>query len=191
MNSQLLFATLASVVSTLGTIPYVVDIFRLKTTPHIYSWFVWMVLQGTGFFLMISEGAGHGAVLIGVNALLCAITFTLSFKYGTKNITVFDTICFVGALLAMILWFFLHDALLSIIVVSAIDLLAYFPTFRKAYTEPQTETVSAYLAGSLACLLSLGALSSFSITTSLYLIVILVCNFALSSMILFRRRQVC
>ncbi len=190
MNFSVLFATIAVLLSLVGVIPYFRDIFRRKTTPHVYTWFVWMMLQGTGFFLMLSEGAGLGAVSTGMWAGINAFIFVLSFKYGTKNITVFDTVCFVGALLAMALWFFLHNALLSIIVVSGIDFLAYIPTFRKAYAEPYSETISMYILGGISCIFSLLALSTFSFTTSLYLITVLVANFAGVALVWLRRRHV-
>ncbi|MSU55944.1 MAG: hypothetical protein EXS51_01350 [Candidatus Taylorbacteria bacterium] len=188
MNFSILFATTAALLGIVGVIPYLRDIFRRKTTPHIYTWFIWMTLQATGFSLMVSEGAGAGALSTGIWAGINAFIFVLSFKYGTTNIRVFDTVCLIGALLATALWFLLHDALLSIIVVSVIDVLAYIPTFRKAYVEPYSETISMYILGGISCIFSLLALSTFSVTTSLYLIVVCVSNFAGVGLVWFRRR---
>ncbi len=140
MTLQTIFAGLATVITLANKIPYLVDIFRLKTTPHSYSWLIWTMLQTTGVSVMLSSGAGAGVASLVASTVLCAFIFLLSLRFGTKNITTFDTICFVGALGATGVWFFLHDALLSIILVSAIDLVAFLPTFRKSYEEPYSET---------------------------------------------------
>lgn len=189
MNAQTIFAMSASVLSVVSTIPYIVDIFRLKTTPHVYSWLIWTILQTTGVFAMLSGGAGIGVMLVIVSAGQCMFVFFLSLRFGTKNITAFDTFCFFGALAAMCIWFFLHNALLSIIAVSVIDLVAFFPTFRKAYVAPQSETASMYFLGGIACLLALLALSDFNVVTSLYLITVLASDIACAVMIWARRAE--
>lgn len=185
-----IFATLSAVIGIGSFVPYIRDIFRLKTTPHSYSWLIWALLQGTGALAMLSAGASWGALSVTIGSVLCISVFLLSLRYGTKNITVFDTICFSGALLATAVWFFLHDALFAIVLVSFIDLLAFLPTFRKAYAEPHSETTATYVLSGIADGLALLALGVFSVATSLYLCTLVITNFACAGVIWFRRTEV-
>ncbi len=190
MNTQTIFAVLATVLSISCFLPYLRDIFRRKTTPHSHSWLIWTLLQATGVLAMVHSGAGGGVASLIVGAVLCAFIFLLSLRYGTKNITVFDTVCLFGALIAIAVWLFLHNALLSIIAVSLIDLLAFLPTFRKSYVEPHSETISTYIlsAGADGC--AILALSTLSVTTSLYLITLLITNSICAGIIWFRRAHI-
>lgn len=187
MPLQTIFAILATAIALANKVPYITDIYRLKTTPHSYSWLIWTLLQVTGALIMLSGGAGFGVASLLAGTVLCGFIFLLSLRYGTKNITTFDTICFVGALCATGVWFILHDAVLSILFVSAIDLLAFLPTFRKAYVEPYSETVSTYFLSAVAEVFALFALGSVTFTTSFYLISLVVTNSACSGIIWFRR----
>ena len=189
MNLRIAFAAVASLIAALCTIPYIADIFRLKTTPHSYSWLVWTLLQVTSAFAMLSGGAGIGAIPTAIGGGLCAFVFLLSLRYGTKNITAFDAVCLVGALLTTAVWFFSRNALLSIMLTSVIDFLAFLPTFRKSYAEPYSETVSLYLLSGIANGLSLFALGTVNPTTVLYPITLVVTNFFCVGIISFRRRQ--
>ena len=190
MNLQTIFAVLASIIGIVPYVPYVRDIFRRKTTPHSYSWLIWTILQVTGALAMFASGAGLGVLYLLIGAVMCAFVFILSLRYGTKNVTRFDAVCLTGALSATAVWFFLHDAFLSVILVALIDLVAFLPTFRKAYEEPWSETLSMYIFSGVAQVLSLASLSSYTITTSLYLITLATANAAFTAMVLIRRAHV-
>lgn len=190
MNLKPIFAVLASVLAVGCMIPYIADIFRRKTTPHSYSWLVWSLLQLTAVLAMLRAGAGIGAFSMGASATLNSFTFLLSLHFGTKNITAFDKCCLAGALSALLVYFLLHNALLSVIVIALTDLVAFLPTFRKSYEEPQSETPSMYFFAGISCVFALLALSDFNLATSLYLFVILVTNIACAGMIWARRNAV-
>jgi hypothetical protein len=190
MNTKLTFAIAATVLGTLNTVPYIINIFRHKTTPHSYSWLVWTILQITGALAMLGGGAGGiGVVYLSVGAVLCLFVLLLSLRYGTKNITAFDKVCLVGALTATAIWFFLRQPLLSVIFVAVIDFVAFLPTFRKAYEEPCSETVSMYFLSGVAQLLALVALSAYNVSTTLYLIALAITNMVFTTMVLLRRAR--
>jgi len=109
MNIKIIFAVLSSIVGISCFIPYILDIFKGKTKPHSYSWFIWTVLQTIGAISMFSIGAGLGVVSISIGAILCGFVFILSLKYGTHNIKTFDVVCLVGSLIAIFFYFFLHS----------------------------------------------------------------------------------
>ncbi len=189
MSTHAFFAILATTIALANKIPYIADIYRLKTTPHSYSWLIWTLLQGTGALVMLSGGAGFGVASLLAGTVLCAFIFLLSLRYGTKNITTFDTICFIGALIATGVWFFLHDAFLSILLISAIDFIAFLPTFRKAYEEPYSETPIMYLFAGIGEGFALLALTNITFTTSFYLITLVITNPLCAGIIWFRRAK--
>lgn len=55
-----------------------------------------------------------------------------SFKYGEKTLTRSDWISFVAALLVIPLWALTKNAALAAILISVIDGLGYYPTYRAA-----------------------------------------------------------
>ncbi|VVB73532.1 Uncharacterised protein [uncultured archaeon] len=186
---KLILAIVSAIVGTISFLPYIRDIFLKKTKPHSYSWLIWTILQATGVVAMLSGGAGLGVVALSVGVAFCGFIFLLSLRYGTKNITRFDTLCFIGALLATGFYVFLNDALLSVVLVTFIDFVAFLPTLRKAYEEPYTETFSTFLLSGIANLLALGALDVFSVTTALYPASLVITNSICSSIILLGKNK--
>lgn len=138
---------------------------------------------------MFSSGAGWGITPLVLGATLCVSVFLLSFKYGTKNVTRFDLACLVSALAIFCFYLLTHRALLSVILVSVIDVIGFLPTFRKAYAEPYSETTSSYVLSAIADGFALGALANFGLTTTLYLFTLIVVDGFCSVLIIARRYQ--
>ena len=179
----------ASIIGGLSFIPYFRDIFLNKTKPHMYTWLIWSLLQGTSVFIMLFSGAGIGVLPFVVGTILCGCIFILSFKYGTKNITLFDTICLIGALVALIFYIFLHNPVLSIILVCLIDFIGFIPTFRKSYIEPETETASTYIISAFSSALAIGALFNYSLITILYPATLILTDTTCWLIIILRKRK--
>jgi hypothetical protein len=138
---------------------------------------------------MLHGGAGIGVLPFVIGTILCGSIFILSFKYGTKNITLIDTICLIGALIALVLYLFLHDPVSSIILVALIDFIGFIPTFRKSYIEPNTETASTYLVSAISSVLAIVALLNYSLITMLYPITLILTDMTCWFIIVFRRRN--
>jgi len=189
MNIKLIFVILSSLVSISCFVPYIIDIFKGTTKPHSYSWIIWTILQTAGVIAMASAGAGWGIASLSIGAILCGFIFILSFFYGTHNIKTFDTICLIGALIAIVIYFFLHSAILSIIIVTITDLVGFLPTIRKSYEEPETETSLTYILSSISSILAIGALTIFNFTTSLYLLSLVLSNGICAIIIITRKKS--
>lgn len=185
---KIFIGIVAGIIGGLCFIPYFKDIFLLKTKPHMYTWLIWSLLQGTSVFIMFFDGAGIGALPFVVGAILCGCIFILSFKYGTKNITLFDTACLIGAFIALIFYIFLHDPTTSIILVCAIDFIGFLPTFRKSYVEPKTETASTYIVSAISSVLAIFALTNYSLITVLYPVTLVLTDSICWLIIVLRRR---
>ena len=68
---KLIFGTLSGIIVVIGYIPYLKDILRGKTKPHVYTWFIWIITQGIALSgLLYGGGFGPlGVQLIGVAAV--------------------------------------------------------------------------------------------------------------------------
>lgn len=184
-----LFGTLSVIIALVSFIPYIKDVFARKTTPHIYSWLVWTILQALATIAILRENSWWSGLGVGCVGLVSLVVFLFSFKYGTKNITFFDTVCLIGALIAISVWVFIHNITLSVILVTIIDFVAFLPTFRKAYQEPHSETAILYVCSGLSNLFSLLSISHHSIASTLYVASLIVTNFLFVGLVLIRRKK--
>lgn len=182
---------IAIVLTFVGYIPYIRDIFKGKTKPHIYSWFLWGFVTTIAFALQVSGGAGIGAYVTLAAALLCIVVFILGLRLkGKRDITLSDTLFFVLAFIALFLWLVAKQPVLSAILVTATDLLGFAPTIRKSWNNPHSETLSFYLLNSLRFLLAVIALQHYSIITALYPITWMFANGLFGVLLMIRRRKI-
>lgn len=155
---------------------YILTIFKGQTRPHTYTWLVWTILTGIGFAAQISEGAGTGAWTLGLVALLNGTITILSLKYGSKDRTKSDLVALLCALFAIIPWIVLKDPVISVILISLINTIGFYPTFRKSWHNPQQENLFPYGLSTISMLISLMAIENLTVASSLFTVTIAACN---------------
>lgn len=178
---------IAVAIGVIGYIPYYRDIFRGTTKPHPFTWIGFGLLNAITFVAQVVTGGGPGAWVTAITTIATFGIATLAFRQGEKNITAFDWVCFGGALIGIVLWKLTSDPLGAILIVTIADLLAFAPTFRKAYLRPQEETATLYAMSVLKYGISLFALATFDLTTAFFPVAIAVANAAIVLLLLFRR----
>lgn len=181
---------IATVIGIAAFFPYLGDIFLLKTKPHAYTWLIWSITQGTAIFGIWYGGGSWGALNLTVGTIFVIVVFLFSLKYGTKNITKSDTAILIAALCAILVWWFLKQPLISVIMVSAIDVIGYIPSFRKSYQEPWSETLVSWVLFSAGNLFAILALNKYNLLTMTYLVAITLANVALFAICFFRRQSI-
>jgi len=181
-------AFLAIVLTFIGYAPYFRDLFRGTTKPHVFSWLVWSIVTTIIFALQLSAGAGHGAWVTLAVALISFVIFLIGLKHGHKIIKTIDVVFLVLALLAIPLWLISNQPVLSIVLLSTIDMLGFAPTIRKSWNSPHSETLSLYAITTLRHLLSLFALETYNIVTMLFPSTWVVANAAFALMLIHRRQ---
>ncbi|HEY4516944.1 MAG TPA: hypothetical protein VJG64_03265 [Candidatus Paceibacterota bacterium] len=186
---KIILGLIASIVGIIGYIPYYLDILRGTTKPHPFTWIGFALILGIAFLAQLSAGGGPGAWVNGVSVIGVLGIAILAFSKGERDITVFDWICFAGALVGILLWRLTNDPLSAVIIITIVDLIAFAPTWRKTYRKPHEETTSLYVLGELKYLISLFALASFNLTTALFPISIIITNALFIVILLLRRRQ--
>jgi uncharacterized protein with PQ loop repeat len=190
MNIKDFIGVVAVALTFIGYAPYIRDIFNGKTKPHIFSWFTWILTTALVYALQATSGAGPGAwVTLSLVVIMSFITI-LSFKRGYKDIKKIDVIFFLLAILALPLWLVVKKPVLSIILLTAIDLAGFVPTIRKSWNAPRTETLSFYAITTFRHALSIFALEQFNIITALYPIAWVVANALFVFILIVRRRKI-
>jgi chromate transport protein ChrA len=166
---------------------YIRDVLGGSTKPHGFTWFVWALLNSYIFFQQIQNNAGAGAWVTGVAALANLFIFLLALKYGERNITKLDWACLGLAFVALSIWLFNSDVVLSVVLACSVFVLGFIPTLRKSIRHAREETATTFALNSLKFLVALFALSSVTIVTALYPLVLFVIN-GLFALFLFARQ---
>jgi hypothetical protein len=188
-NSHAILGIVAVIIGLIGYIPYYRDIFRHKTKPHPFTWLGFGILNGITFVAQVVTGGGPGAWVTAITTVATLGIAGLAFIRGEKRINVFDWICFIGALLGIVLWKLTSNPFLAVLIVTAADLLAFAPTYRKGFLRPQEETITLYGVSVIKYGVSLFALSVFNLTTAFFPIAIIIANVAMVLLLWMRRAQ--
>jgi hypothetical protein len=184
------FVLVGVIITFVSYVPYFKDIFSGKTKPHAFTWFIWATLTAIAFFAQVADGGGIGATILGLTAFISYFIFFAALKVGRKNIVKVDWIFLAGALLALLVWAITDNPLWSVILVTIIDAVAFAPTFRKAYLDPNSETLITYQLSGIKFVFALAALEAYSVTTVLYPASLVLANALFVVMLVSRRRSV-
>jgi hypothetical protein len=183
-------AIIASLLAVVGNVPYLRDILRKKVKPHPYTWLVWSIVSCILFFGQVAKGAGIGALPTAASEIFTVIIFFFSLQYGFKDIKKIDTIFLLLALLGIIPWVLTHDPTISVIIAVSIDLVAFVPTIRKTWKNPETETPLLYITNVLRHILMFFSLKAYNIATMLHSIVMITTNSIMTILIVGKRKKI-
>jgi hypothetical protein len=159
---------LAGMISLFGFVPYVIEILRGTTRPNRATWWIWTIVGAMLCSSFYASGARH-TVWVGASYVIGPLAIALlSLRYGEGGWTRFDRHCLGASLLSLVIWWLARSPLVALIANIGIDLLGALPTLRKAYAEPEAESLVSWIIFLIADALNLCALSSWSIEASLY-----------------------
>lgn len=190
MDLKILLGAIAALLAAASAYAYIRDIFRGNTKPHVYTWLIWAIVTVIAFLGQWVSGAGAGSWATGVSAVITITVLLLSLRYGTTDITTFDKICLALSLLAIAPWLLAKNILLSVVLATVIDVIGFFPTMRKTWNAPRSESLGSMWFDALKHGLSLASLQAYSVTTWLYPAMVLATKLAIISEIVFRRSVV-
>jgi hypothetical protein len=171
-------------------IPYIRDVLKGTTRPHLFTWLVWSLMTSMAFLAQVIGGGGPGAWVTGCVAALATVVFVLSISHGETRRTRLDWLSLGGCGIAAIAWLLTSDPTLSVVLVTAIDATAFAPTLRKSWMKPREETLVTHALSMIKHGLSIIALTRLSIVTGLYPATLLVMNVFLVTLLVTRRRRV-
>ncbi len=168
---------------------YIRDIFLWKTKPHVFSWAIWCLLTLIAFVAQLSDNAWPWAWITWITAIISGFIFIVSIKRWEKDISKNDKLSFLWALLAIVIWYITDNALYSVLLITLVDALWFYPTFRKSYYKPFQETLSTYLLSGTKFIFSIIALTNYTLITYLYPLSLVIMNFVFVIMLLIRRKK--
>lgn len=185
-----IIAVIGIVINVFSTSIYIRSIFFGNTKPHFFTWLTWSILASIGFFAQLHENAGAGSWALATASIGCITICILAIKYGEKVITKSDKIALAFSSIAILPWAITKDPLGSVILISLINLVGFFPTFRKSWAQPYNEKLFTFIVGSIPLALSLFSLNIINLTTALYTCTIVVANIVFVIFCMWRRQIV-
>lgn len=169
MSAKAIWSALAIALTFIGFVPYIRSIHQGATQPHVFSWIIWSVTTLIVFLAQLEGGGGLGAWPTGVSALITIyVTFIAYLKRADSSVHELDWLFFAGALASLPLWYFTADPLWAVVVLTAVDVLGFGPTLRKAYAQPRSEHLGFYVIFAVRSVFSIVALANYSVTTVLF-----------------------
>jgi len=117
------------------------------------------------------------------------VVFALSLKNGKRDIRKVDFIFLAIALLAIPVWLVADQPVLSIILLSTIDMLGFAPTVRKSWVDPWSETLFMYFMTAIRHSLAVIALTEINLVTALFPITWTIANVLFIILLIARRKQ--
>jgi len=181
---------IAAVMAIAAHVPYVADIIRRKTKPHVFTWLIWAMLTLFVFFGQWERGAGPGSWSTMVAGSISIFVAILSLKYGTKDITKLDKVFFGTALISIIPWYLTKDPTISVLLLTGIDGAAFIPTIRKTANDPSSETLFTYALNVPRHAISIAAIAQYNAATYIYPSMLVIMNVAVViTIVLFRLKK--
>lgn len=176
--------------SVVTYVPYLRDIFRLKTKPERATWLIWSVLTGIAFFTQLAEGATDSLWLTGVQAVGVVLIFLLSIKFGVGGLTRRDLLALGAAGVGLLLWYLTSNAAVALFISIAIDAIGASLTVLKAYADPGSETFSTWVLSGTAGVFAAFAVGSFDYVLLAFPVYVIAVNYAVAGAMLLGKRNV-
>lgn len=182
---------LALLISVAHYAPYLHAIRKGTAKPHAFSRLIWGLTAAIAFCGQLAGGGGPGAWATGVIAIASFVIVGLSYSScrRCRQIKRSDWAALIAALAAIPLWLATRDPLWSVLLVTAINVIGYYPTFRKSWHLPHEEMIYAFSIGCLKAVVSLLALERYSVVTVVFPLSFCVCDAILVAMLIWRRRR--
>ena len=183
-----ILSIVAIVMMAIGYIPYIRDTVKGKTKPHVFSWGIGMVVAFIAFGLQFQEKSGPAMYVTLSAASLSSVMVFYAFKNKDKDITSFDYICLVLSVIALIAWLIAKQPVLSMIFVVLCELISFFPTVRKSWKAPYSETLSSYVTNFFRFIIALLALNKYTFVAIGFPLTWLLLNGSFAAVLIYRRK---
>jgi hypothetical protein len=160
------FIYLALALAGLGAFGYVRDTLRGVTSPNRVTWSLWGLEGVLAFAVEIQQRVGLASLMTLMLGLVPFAVVIASFKnpHGVWRIGAFDVTCGVIALGGLVSWCFIHQPTVALVAFVGADQVAGWPTVRKSWRAPSTESAGVFLLGCGNCGITM--LTLHAITTA-------------------------
>lgn len=149
-----IIGVLGGLLAIAGSIPYMLDVHKKRITPHRTTWGIFTLVDIIAIANQLAAGAANSVWLVVGFAVANLTIFVLSLRHGAGGTERLDIIVLCGAIFGVIAWQISGNPIASIIANLAVITLAMAPTYKKGWTNPQSETPTVFLLGAIASLLA-------------------------------------
>jgi len=164
-----LLSAVAIALTFIAFLPYIRSILKGKTRPHVISWVIWGAVTFIVFLAQLADRGGAGAWPIGVSGIITIYVASLAYmKKSDSTITRTDWLFLILAMASLPLWYITADPLWTVMILTAVDLMGFGPTFRKAWLQPFEEQLTFFMLMAARNFISIMALTHYSLTTVLF-----------------------
>jgi len=190
MDWHYIAAGVAGIFGVITVVPYIRDMLHGTTRPNLVTWGLWVLIQGIFVAAQWSSGASLSIILpaVGVLAVLCVVVLGL-FGYGYTKYGPVDIACLALSLGAVVLWQITGEPIVALWLSVAADFLAGVPTLFKAYRDPASETMSAYLLALLGAIAAGFSSTLIDLPNLLWPVYIVLINAGFIAVILLGRKR--
>jgi F0F1-type ATP synthase membrane subunit a len=181
---------LSVVLAVLAAVIYIAQTLRGEVRPHPLSWFLFGVLNLTGYWVHRDQGARQGSWTLLAMTLICFVFVAASVARGERSFSRQEWAFVAAAGAVFVSYLFTRDANVAAALTTAIDALGYGPTFVRGWSFPRTDSATSFALNGAKFVPSLMAMDPISFATSFYPTTLLVLNAAVAIMLLWRRPAV-
>jgi hypothetical protein len=186
---HILFGGIATAIAVFSHIPYLYGIFRGTAKPHAFSWGLWALQNGIVFFAQLSAGGGPGAWAAGFTFISCTIAAIGGLRALSVYVRPIDYICLALSLIAIPLWAMSDNPLYAVILLTISNVLAFIPTWRKAWHRPYEEVMQTYGWGIPKSFFAALGMTTMNWTTLLYPVIAASLNLVMVVLLMYRRHR--
>lgn len=162
-------SVVATAIAIVAYVPYLIDMFKGKNKPHLYTWISIFLVTAIVAYLQVVGGSGVGAIPIILGVFVDAIILFYCFRFGTKDVVFMDKVCLTISVAGVIAYVLLRSKpLVSLAIVTAAEVISFIPTFRKTRNDPYSESLPSYYLVMAKLSLILVALQHYSLLTVSY-----------------------
>lgn len=170
-------------------LPYLRNIIRRKVLPHPFTWLVWMVSATLISLIQMTNGAGPGAYATATIAVMSFCIFTLAIRFNKTRINPLDVVSLGFAFVGLVIWVFVDQPLISLLLLLSVELIGFTPTLRKGYKKPYEDSLLLWATNAARHLISLSAITHYSAVTMLNPLVWAPLSLAYCGLLLWRRHK--
>lgn len=175
-------------ISITTTILFIRTILKKQTIPHLYSQIIWAITVTIWLLWQIYDDAWVWTwILFFVDCWVISVLI-LSLKYWLKDPTKWDKIVLTLALLSIIPRILTKTPLYSVILVTFIDTLWYFPILNKLRRYPNSEALYPRVIWNIGVFTWIIWLDHISILSALYITYWFIMNCVVIFSIIFFKR---
>jgi len=184
-----IFGYASGILGTLGFLPYIRDVLAGKTKPQRASWLIWSVLVFIAFFSQLTKGATDSLWVTGVGAVGVTIVFLLSLKFGVGGLAKKDIAALVSAAGIILLWYLTKEAAVALLLVIVANSIGVSLTLVKAYRDPGSETMVAWVLTGVSGIFSVLAVGRVDLVLLAYPAYIALANFSVAAAVVLGRKR--